>query len=220
MAGQASFKRDEQVDDEMKELYAIFESMEPWRRELHERTGWNYEQIAALCAQAPNNPSVDLYLRMYKKDDDGKRQHEFRPKTGEIEGPDKACVICEDPPDLHGKYLTCTACYELVVPEKFYKLESCEENHNFCRDCWRMHMESLMEQGKVAQIKCMDYCCQARPTETEVMSLIPEKETQDKYKRYHAAYLVDTNKDLIMCPNGECGTVIKKTKGAIKCQQC
>ena len=68
-----------------EESEAFVENLEPWRRELNERTGWSDAQIAALCSQNYNNPSADLYIKMFEKDDEGMRQHEFKGKTEDLE---------------------------------------------------------------------------------------------------------------------------------------
>lgn len=59
------------------------------------------------------------------------------------------------------------------------------------------------------RLKCLDHQCSAVCSENFI-KLIVEPEEFLKYKRFTNAFLVDTTKDLIFCPNKQCGLLVNK----------
>lgn len=76
-------------------------------------------------------------------------------------------------------------------------------SHTYCKDCWRENINSKLNRGNVNKIKCLDYCCTEECSEALCKEIL-SPEVFDKYIRFTHAFVVDTNKHMIFCPNDKC----------------
>lgn len=68
-------------------------------------------------------------------------------------------------------------------------------------------------------IGCLNSSCGAALDEKFIQQLLSQTEFA-RYIRYSHALLVDTNKNLIFCPNSDCQTLINKTEKPLQCKSC
>jgi hypothetical protein len=75
-----------------------------------------------------------------------------------------------------------------------------------------------LNQGEVTKIKCLDYCCTEKVTDELIKEILSDQDFF-KYVRFKNAFLKDTNKNLIFCPNSECVSLIDKSQ-SLQCSTC
>jgi hypothetical protein len=161
---------------------------------------------------------VEEFLDAYALSEDGMRMHAFAhaidPETF-LEMPE--CKICGDLKEKHNEFRLCKICYGQVQVDKFYKMEACSEpEHSYCRDCWKDNINSKLLSGMITKIKCLDYCCEVKCSNDVCKELLSPDEFK-RYMRFTNAYLKDTNKDLISCPNPECVSLISLKQRPLSC---
>ena len=93
----------------------------------------------------------------------------------------------------------CEICYEQFSNDQFYK-NSC--NHNFCLNCWRDYIETLINDGKII-LNCMEKGCEILLEDNQILELVGNN-FLTKLKKNKINKLVKTSKNMKFCPIVNC----------------
>ena len=99
---------------------------------------------------------------------------------------------------------TCNVCYEEIEKEEM-KLNHLPCNHVCCSECWINYLKSLINEGKVDRIKCVEYKCKEEIPDDFILKHIKnDQKLIEKYNKFkiRANILKDPNKKY--CPEPDC----------------
>ena len=114
----------------------------------------------------------------------------------------------------------CKVCYEGIEEnEKQSNMLPC--GHFCCKQCWINYFKTLISEGTVEEIKCIDFSCNNIIEEEFILKHIKEDQTLiEKYNKFkiRAEILKDENKR--PCPFPDCESFLEKSKSTkyIKCK--
>ena len=114
----------------------------------------------------------------------------------------------------------CVICYEGIEEnEKQSNILPC--GHFCCKQCWINYFKTLILEGTVEEIKCIDFSCNNIIEEEFILNHIKEDQTLiEKYNKFkiRAEILKDENKR--PCPFPDCEIFLEKSKSTkyIKCK--
>lgn len=68
----------------------------------------------------------------------------------------------------------CGVCYEEETEDiKLLKLDACQGDHYFCKDCFAEDFRSLIEdQNKHSDLKCLEFNCMEKPSDEEILDFV------------------------------------------------
>ena len=117
-------------------------------------------------------------------------------------------------------YGECKVCFGEMdqIDNEFNKI-SC--GHLFCTSCWFNYLKSLISEGKVDKIKCMDYECNEYISEDFILKHILENsDLVDKYKRFKKRDEIINDENKKICPFPDCESFIKKSNSSkyVECE--
>lgn len=203
---------------EAKEQNIIVEDTRPeWIKFLLDILEWRQDKVDLLTGL--NEPTtVEDYLNAYALDEFLMRQHPFTASADtDNNSALTCCKICGDSAELHYEYRLCTICCNQQKSTQFFSMTQC--NHTYCHSCWHTNIMTKLNRGELMRIKCLDYCCDQQCPEMIIQQILNEAEFA-RYKKFSNAFKVDTNKNLIFCPNTICQELINKSIQPVVCQKC
>ena len=108
--------------------------------------------------------------------------------------------------------LECEVCYEIISSEdKEFNKINC--GHLFCVHCWFNYLKTLIMEGKVDKIKCMDHECNEIISKEFILKHICEHNILiDKYNRFIERNEVFNNKNKRYCPKPDCDSYLEKNE--------
>jgi len=86
----------------------------------------------------------------------------------------------------------CLICYENYYGNSFFVLSKC--NHYFCENCTRMYCESLINDGKVANLTCPDTTCKKFIAYKDIQEVV-SKNSWVKYEKFKKSNEVALDKE-------------------------
>lgn len=66
-------------------------------------------------------------------------------------------MICDQVKAKHFTFQCCNVCYAKKKIDNFFILVQC--GHEFCTECWRSNLESLVKECNIGKLKCLEYEC-------------------------------------------------------------
>lgn len=100
----------------------------------------------------------------------------------------------------------CDICYEEKGVSQFFGL-SCE--HKFCKGCLSDHLETMIKEGQVVKIPCMQMGCDQEFFENDVKEFGSE-DIFKKYVRFRMNINVDLDPNLRWCPRNGCLNYVRR----------
>lgn len=114
-------------------------------------------------------------------------------------------------------YCSICCCTKTNPDNDMLALDEC--SHFFCTDCWRMHFESLIQNGASHVYECMQTKCNVIASKEFVLKCINSglstKNLAEKYKKLVALNLIKESEDLQYCPGEEVITVRASSTSAV-----
>ncbi|PSN52466.1 putative E3 ubiquitin-protein ligase ariadne-2 [Blattella germanica] len=106
----------------------------------------------------------------------------------------------------HLQIPVCLVCLIAQASDRFNSL-AC--GHQFCKDCWAMHLEVQISQGNSTGIGCMAQNCSVLAPEDFVLTLLSRPSTRDKYMQFAFQDYVKSHPQLRFCPGPNCKVIVR-----------
>ena len=173
----------------------------------------------------------------YMSEENGIYQHNF---FQNIKISNKQCYICGHPENEHINYneLTkddeleeeikgkssignklCSICFETYAPYDMYELKKC--HHEYCYNCWFIHLKNKIENSEIGKLKCIDLKCKEIIPEEFILDIIKkDKKLVEKYKRFSKRLKILEDPNKVFCPEPNCDSYAIKNKKIkyVKCE--
>lgn len=114
---------------------------------------------------------------------------------------------------------SCPVCMTLQPQDKFSSLNC---GHSFCKNCWTMHFETQISQGKF-QIRCMAPACEFLSPEDFVLNLVTKPISRNRYQQFAFQDYVKSHPELRFCPGIGCQIIVRSQDLSPKkavCKHC
>ncbi|BFZ10733.1 hypothetical protein BsWGS_13772 [Bradybaena similaris] len=177
------------------------------------------EEVEALCMKLKVNPSTAKMLLLRHNWNKEKVVENYeRDPSGFLIDSHLASRRTHD--DLVGLRPVCSVCCNEYSRDRFAGL-TC--GHKFCRECWDMHFQTQIQDGKTTDIECMARDCLVLVTEAFVCDVLQDSNLRDKYSKFSFGDLIKSHPKLRFCPGADCAMIVKAKElraKKVECQSC
>ena len=115
----------------------------------------------------------------------------------------------------------CSICFENIQEEE-KKENYLPCGHICCNNCWTNYFKTLIKDGKVEKIKCVEhYCKQIIPEEFIFKYIKNDKNLIEKYQKFKIRAEIIKNPNKKQCPKPDCESYLEKSPDTkyVKCKK-